>query len=308
MKQIMTLITTALLLLSCKDTKYSQADIDALNKQREECRSETEELQEQYSTSRAAVEKSLKKITSLEDSLREMTIQTKLLNISIPQRTDDEYTHFFRNGYPGDLTQPLFCGDKSGVLNALMAEKESGKCDDYGILSLIDRITYVKGGRIPALYDRSDSTGLSNNHNRNSPKFIFEYLGDCLGNNIAYGFRDNHKFTNTILENFRDEQLNQLIDYICRRVIIVLDNNWKSEDEKKSLISALDHVLETTKSVDYSAKITTNEGGWRNIFVNKTYETEWNGIQKFFYRTEKRFPGSTKRILLNVEKYRDSLL
>lgn len=302
MKKITPFIITALLLTSCREASYTQAEMDALKQQQKECETQTEELKTQLDKANRSFKESQDRIAALEKSVTEMEIQRKLVNISMDQHKKEQYNLLFGDDFPNNFTSAFFCGDKSGVLTAVMKEKKSGATEGYGIVTLKDRFAYVKGEKIGRLYD---STGRSNNHDRNSAEFIFEYLGDCVGNNLAFGFDNNYEFTHALVSQFRDEQMDQLVDYVCERITIILDDEWR--DNKKQLVQALEFVLETEKSVDYSAEITSNKGGWREIFVNETYEKEWNGVQKFFYRTEKKFPGSAKRIIFNVKKYRDSL-
>ncbi len=55
-----------------------------------------------------------------------------------------------------------------------------------------------------------------------------------------------------------------------------------------------------TEEVDYDARTEMKHS--TEVFSNTTYERNWNYLQKFYYRIEKRFPGSVDRIKYNITK------
>lgn len=149
----------------------------------------------------------------------------------------------------------------------------------------------------------------SNNHKDSAHQYLFEYLGDCLGASLGTPFQINNRETQStewlitlIREQLTRNQQDQLIDYLCKRSFSVMRSYWnESRADLELLQDGYEYVLETTKSVKYNAVIRENR------FVNEEYEKGWNGIQKFFFRLERKFPGSAKRVLSNIAKEIESI-
>ncbi len=144
----------------------------------------------------------------------------------------------------------------------------------------------------------------SNNH-----KAIFEYLGDTIGLSFQQNYNlSNHEFTgdvyksiDNIIDTFGSEKSVELFGHhVFDTILYILEEIWSRENEKVALHSALQYVLSQTEKnkIDFQAKLNPDK-----TFINEQYEKEWNGIQKFFYRLEKRIPGVASFVRMKLENY-----
>ncbi len=139
---------------------------------------------------------------------------------------------------------------------------------------------------------------LPGTYSENPDKFIFECFGRVAG---EFFYRANYDSVYTLFQNRLDHEIlrNPLVDMFCDRGFALLEKNWSTTTEKRQLQNALSYVLATSKNVDYSASVKNG------IYTNREYEEGWNELQKFFYRANKKVPGSIERIQYNVQKYLD---
>lgn len=205
--------------------------------------------------------------------------------IAIYDSLEDSY---YENFVFPQTIKALFLYSNSEFLRLLKSEQQD---EDRYDPSFLTRVKFVKGEEV-----KLHNAATSNNHPRGSAQFIFEYLGDCAGN--SYGWSWGTEIFLDIVTS--PKLLNRTVDLVADKVFYLLEEHWTTEEEKKSITEALRYVLETTKEVDYNAKIDTT---MYSSFLNEEYEKQWNGVQKFFYRAERRYPGSTQRIRENIEHY-----
>ncbi len=183
--------------------------------------------------------------------------------------------------------------------------------DRSNYYSLLNRVKFVL-----TTFSESRETypSTSANSKTNSEQFLFEYLGDCLGwGYFAYVLDD------VIQEKCNTPQyITPLVDFMCARGFYILERELEGDIEDNhnirqygsdsgiDLQSALKYVLETTEEVNYGAEVYLDEYSTyepKLRFRDPHYEKNWNGIQKFFFRIERNYPGSAKRIRENIRNY-----
>jgi len=138
-------------------------------------------------------------------------------------------------------------------------------------------------------------------------KHYFEFLCDCIG--LDFGFNLYEKKEAFFHNTYLDKKAFQIFGESCfYKLLLLLENIWENKNKKFQLYQALNYLLEITSpgNIDFKAKTITGTGkaGIKTqIFKNKYYENNWNGIQKFFYRQEKRIPGFTSTIRKLIFSY-----
>lgn len=259
---------------------------------------ENETLKKSEIQYRAEEDSLARTLKTLEDSLVQCDIllheESKLRRIQklLPLQMALACTEVYgENDTVSALTNALIFGKGDQIL--LHLSHETG----WASYTVAQRLEIARG----RLSSR-DNFNTSKSH-RNSPeKYYFEYLADCVGRNIEFGdYADAlGSSENWILQflrkNLTSDQRDLVIDQVTDNIFTILEYSWK--EDRPELYRALDYVLATTASLDYSAK--TGEHG---EFLNENYEKNWNGIQKFFFRTEYKFPGSAERVRDNIRNY-----
>ncbi len=187
-----------------------------------------------------------------------------------------------------DLTLMFILGTNGDCIS------QSQRSDEYGY-SLERRIRYLKNRESDNSFD---DVALSNNSKDTPHKYLFEYLGDCLGVTFTVHHYEDNDITQFISKSFSTSRyMTPLIDHLFSQTVAVLEHHWSSEQDREELKDAFEYVLSTTEYVDYNAVVDNG------VLINEIYETEWNGIQKFFYRAEARYPGSVQEITRNIREY-----
>lgn len=145
----------------------------------------------------------------------------------------------------------------------------------------------------------------SRNNKESDIQFPFEYLGDCIGLEFGIaGFYGEHQYRFLQAAQLffsTEEEVNYLTDHVSERMFAVMEAVWSSPNERATLKKSLRYVLETTENIDYAAQLDLDMR-----FLNEKYENRWNGIQKFFFRINRKFPGSAERIRENIREFLQS--
>ncbi len=177
--------------------------------------------------------------------------------------------------------------------------------------SLQDHLNYIDFAnsidRYTEEYDFTDHA-LSNNSPDIASRYLFEYFGDVAGGYFLFdlypseerygNFHISNQWMVSLFQRCSPKTLEKTVNIVCQNIYTILEHRWPERTDREQLvIPALKYVLETTELVDYSA--TTSHGK----FDADLYEENWNGVQKFFYRTEQKFPGSTDLIRTNINEY-----
>ncbi len=190
------------------------------------------------------------------------------------------------------LTQELLWGNEETILKAL--EDDFIKLECCG--SILKYFSHLKSGK-PTREQIEFETRASDS----KEKYLFEILADVVGLHI--GASGSNRLFLVNIQKLSFAQKMSLVNQVTDQIFAILDHHWKSEDDRATLIIALEYVLETTREVDYRARLIDGK-----TFENEEYENNWNGIQKFFYRTEQKFPGSTSQIRVRIRKHIDELV
>ncbi len=127
---------------------------------------------------------------------------------------------------------------------------------------------------------------------------IFEYLGDTIG----LTFRKSNVLASVqaLVDLYgAKELLNLYGTQLFENIIYLFEHEWQQENEKERLHKALEYVVEQIReeNIDFDARLDQKQK-----FLNPEYEN-WNGIQKFFYRFEKRVPGTTAFVRARLQNY-----
>lgn len=141
----------------------------------------------------------------------------------------------------------------------------------------------------------------SNNSINTRNKWGFEYLGDTIGLDFDFAYYNTSIFTkfNTFFNEWNGSEVFLKIygKNLFDKVIFILEKIYTENNDFSSLYESLYYTFETTANLDYEAKVVSNE------FVNEEYEYTWNGIQKFFFRLEKKLPGSAEFVRGEIKNY-----
>ncbi len=282
MKKLITAGILSLLILSCsnEDQQERQARIQQLTQQVDSIRG-----QNSFYSEVIFVQES--QLTTIKDSINTpWSDEFKAL-----KKLSDSSTgvHEFPSGV---ITYELLWGDSLSIIQAMENEPPYGE-----EARTVQR--YINAIKLQDLADDEIlvikySSPISSNYE----SYLFEILADVvglhIGTNGSYG--SNRHFL-ALIRTLSLEDRMSLVNHVCDQIFVILDHNWKSDEERRTLINAFDYILRTAGDINYRAKVVDGK------FENSDYEENWNGIQKFFYRTEKKFPGSSSQIRVNIYQH-----
>jgi len=163
----------------------------------------------------------------------------------------------------------------------------------HGNRPLHIRLIYA-GSKI--IGDDPSTSKLSDNKNAKP----FEYLGDTVGLNfLLYQSWEKGRLLRLlpkIVDLYGPDTLIELFgDQIFDKVIYILESTWGNN---KKLQLGLQFVYETTR-LDLRDEELDDSGK----FSNKPLEKSLNGVQKFFYRLDKKVPGSRNFVRQKIREY-----
>lgn len=306
MKYLKVILVITLLLIGCADNTE-----EVPNPQQEKIALLTKQID--------SVNRSIDNVKAESVQIRE-ELDKNLESLSAKQKPTGENEYLWPEFYLDSLnivTSALLFGSELELHEAM---KQELKMSDFSInyrYSILERLAYIQfkqKNRSSVVTSRPEYEtnagnefvdGAASNNNPHEPyKYLFEYLGDCGSTTFSLSFNTKNGRANSsswfvylIREKLTVTQQHELIDFCCKRAFAVL-NEWFCDDainEAGFLVNAYRYVLSSSAAVDYQAKLVDYK------FVNKTYESEWNGIQKFFYRLEKRLPGAVERVQFNIK-------